>query len=195
MIATERAKCLANNNPLASSENLPYNYLGLEIRPAVAYYAKERVNKHACKGVLEFVGCNANVDLHRIIHRYHDASGADRLLLELVAIQFPDPHFKTAHAKRRVVTPKLVRVLAQNMPPGARVFLQSDVQSVLDDMRQRFRENPYFTDTVDSDNEYIPENPLGVPTEREGSVLKNNLPVYRSIFIRSEKSFETDSVV
>ena len=34
--------------------------------------------------------------------------------------------------------------------------------------------------------ETLDENPLGVPTEREISVLEQDLPVYRTVFRRSE---------
>ena len=32
--------------------------------------------------------------------------------------QFPDPHFKNKHKKRRVVQPELVQAVAAHMPPG-----------------------------------------------------------------------------
>jgi tRNA (guanine-N7-)-methyltransferase len=174
------------------TSELHYNYLGLEIRPGVAHYAKERIAIHNMTGVLEFLGCNANVDLERIVRRYQkgsdtssDGTKNELPMLQLVTIQFPDPHFKSHHSKRRVVTPQLINSLAKFMPPGARVFLQSDVQSVLDDMRLRFRENVYFMDTVNSIEDYLGENPLSIPTEREASVLANDKPVYRSLFKRT----------
>lgn len=44
-----------------------------------------------------------------------------RALAEAVrtlGMQFPDPHFKNKHKKRRVVQPELVQAVAANMPPG-----------------------------------------------------------------------------
>merc|ERR1711935_866330 len=129
-----------------------YNYLGLEIRPIVVYHAKERVEKHDLMGGLDFVGCNANVDLERLLTLLTTTEDhAHRGNVEMVTIQFPDPHFKARHAKRRVVTPELVKTLARFMPIGAMVFLQSDVQSVLDEMRLEFREHiECFQDTHES---------------------------------------------
>jgi len=173
---------------MASQRPDEYNYLGLEIRPMVVYQARERVEKHNLKGGLDFVGCNANVDLERLLTLLTTAEeDENRGDVEMVTIQFPDPHFKARHAKRRVVTPKLVTTLAQFMPTGATVFLQSDVQSVLDEMRLQFREQfELFEDTHESVEKYIPENILGVPTEREISVLERNLPVYRATFKRTD---------
>lgn len=42
-------------------------------------------------------------------------------------IYFPDPWPKHRHAKRRVVTPSLVRALARTLVPDGRVFLATDV--------------------------------------------------------------------
>jgi tRNA (guanine-N7-)-methyltransferase len=158
-----------------------YNYLGLEIRPIVVYHAQQRVETHSLQGRLGFVGCNANVDLKRLLDRA-DAQGN----LKMVAIQFPDPHFKAQHAKRRVVTSKLVSTLAEFMPTDATVFLQSDVQSVLDGMREQFREVPeLFQDEREALDDYVEENIIGIPTERETSVIEKGLPVYRAVFKRT----------
>ena len=170
---------------MATKNPTDYNYLGLEIRPIVVYHAKERVEKHNLQGGLDFVGCNANVDLERLLDLLTKEEGSGSV--EMVTIQFPDPHFKARHAKRRVVTPELVQTLAKFMPEGATVFLQSDVQSVLDEMRLQFREqSEYFQDSEESVETYIPENILGVPTEREISVVERDLPVYRAKFQRTD---------
>lgn len=174
----------------------PFNYLGLEIRPPVVRYAQSRIEKHGLTGHLDYVGCNANIDLERLLHLYHDLSKENvkdetsisgSLRLHLVTIQFPDPHFKSHHVKRRVVTPQLVETIYRYMPQNATVFLQSDVKNVLDDMRLQFRQSPrYLQDVTPDVNQYVPENVLGVSTERERSVLKRNLPVYRAVFRRTD---------
>jgi len=167
------------------------NYLGLEIRPGVAEYAMNRVNTPHwnLSGQVYFIQCNANVDLDRILTDYTGSDHTNDLpkgSLNSVSIQFPDPHFKTQHKKRRVVNADFIHVLAKYMDAGTQVFLQSDIQEVLDDMRERFREFPqYYTDQIDNVQEYMEENPFGVPTEREVSVLKQGLPVYRTIFTRT----------
>lgn len=104
-----------------------YNYLGLELRPAVAAFAKQRSLRHIAtihqQNSLDYIGCNANVDLGRILALYRPG------ILQRVTIQFPDPHFKNQHAKRRVVTDELIQQLAQSsMPEGGMIFLQSDVK-------------------------------------------------------------------
>lgn len=159
------------------------NYLGLEIRPPIFQYALDRVQRRGLTGRLTFVGCNANVDLDRILALYYRQGGGP---LETVSIQFPDPHFKSQHAKRRVVTRDLVTTLAKHMPASSIVFLQSDIKDVLDDMRLRFREqDQYFQDDLESTKDYLKENPMGIQTERERSVIERDLPVYRTILRRT----------
>jgi tRNA G46 methylase TrmB len=47
-----------------------------------------------------------------------------------VMIQFPDPHFKKKHRKRRIFQPDLVKAICDLLPPGGQLFLQSDVKMV-----------------------------------------------------------------
>ena len=84
---------------------------------------------------LHFAECNATVSMGKWLKSYAEDCGSK---VETVAIQFPDPHFKKRHHKRRVVQPALVRALAEGLTPGARVFLQSDVKDVSEDMRDKF---------------------------------------------------------
>jgi len=178
---------------MAASKPNERNYLGLEIRPTVVQLSQERAIKQQQESnnkCLSFLGCNANVDLDRLLKRYQKVGGGP---LEVVSIQFPDPHFKSHHQKRRVVTPHLVHTLATFMPPHSMVFLQSDVRDVLDDMRKRFRSaGPYFRDEIQDSREYMQENPMCIPTERETSVLGQNLPVYRTVLRRTDAPVEKE---
>jgi tRNA (guanine-N7-)-methyltransferase len=68
------------------------------------------------------------------------------------------------------------------MPAGSMLFIQSDVLAVATEMRDRFSENPAF---IPQSTDWLAENPLPVPTERELATLKYNDPVYRMIFHRA----------
>ena len=76
---------------------------------------------------VHFATCNATVSIGEWIKSYHETSGAT---VDLVTILHPDPHFKTKHKKRRIVQATMVRQLAREMRPGARVYLQSDVEEL-----------------------------------------------------------------
>ena len=197
------------------------NYLGLEIRPGVSQYAQSRVSKHGLDGCVSYVGCNANIDLDRLLNLYASNSNSGggsssnnindnkynhniKPMVTFATIQFPDPHFKIRHAKRRIVTTVLVATLAKFVMTDGGVFLQSDVKEALEAMREKFVEDvdngpgrKYFDEWslddgvgVVEEKEYGMENPLGVPTEREGSVLVRGLPVYRTLFKRNAIAFD-----
>jgi len=119
-----------------AKRNPEMNVLGVDIRAPLV----DRGNAWgAVAGIVDnvhFAECNATVSMGRWLKSY--ASGGAGGPVAMVAIQFPDPHFKTRHHKRRVVQPSLVRAVAEGLAPGARVFLQSDVLEVSTDMREKF---------------------------------------------------------
>lgn len=152
-----------------------WNYLGLEIRePLVVEANKLRAELGLTN--LHYLFCNVNNSLRSLLSSLPPGT------LQRVTIQFPDPWFKNRHAKRRVVQPELVAELANYLAVGGTVFLQSDQEFVAVEMRDRFAENPAFQ--KQSTQEWLTENPLPVPTEREIGTVKRGEPVYRALFIK-----------
>ena len=83
-----------------------------------------------------------------------------------MTIQFPDPWFKTRHAKRRVVQPELVAELASYLAIGGVVFVQSDMEFIAVEMPgNHFAAHPTYQKV--GTEEWLAENPLQVPTERK----------------------------
>ncbi|MGJ5631517.1 tRNA (guanosine(46)-N7)-methyltransferase TrmB [Nostoc sp. CALU 1950] len=154
-----------------------WNFLGLEIREPLVVEANKLRSELALTN-LHYLFCNVNNSLHSLLSSLPPGS------LQHVTIQFPDPWFKTRHAKRRVVQPELVADLAKYLAVGGFVFLQSDMEFVAVEMRDRFAENPDFEKI--GTEEWLTENPLPVPTEREIGTQKKGEPVYRALFVRRE---------
>jgi tRNA (guanine-N7-)-methyltransferase len=152
-----------------------WNFLGLEIREPLVQEANNWRNELGLTN-LDYLFCNVNNSLPAILGCLPAG------VLQRVTIQFPDPWFKNRHNKRRVVQPEVVAELAKSMPAGGVVFLQSDVEAVAVEMRDRFTANPAFQRQSE---EWLPENPLPVPTEREKSTLSRGEPVYRALFVKS----------
>ena len=155
-----------------------WNFLGLEIREPLVAQANAKVLELELKNV-HFLFGNANNSLKPLL---------DSLVvgtLQRITIQFPDPWFKKRQAKRRVVQPELVNVLAAYLVDGGEVFLQSDVEAVAVEMCDRFVEHPAF-DKLGTDT-WLATNPLPVPTERELSTLSRGEPVYRALFVRHQR--------
>ncbi|MDA0266436.1 MAG: tRNA (guanosine(46)-N7)-methyltransferase TrmB [Cyanobacteria bacterium] len=151
-----------------------WNFLGVEIRqPLVEDCLKRR--DHNQQENLHFIFCNANTALKDVLNSLPDGQ------LQRASIQFPDPWFKKRHQKRRVVQSELVALLAETLPQGGEVVLQSDVLDVAEAMVDCFGEDPRFYRTSDR---WLPESPFPAQTEREELTLGNGLPVYRAIFQR-----------
>jgi tRNA (guanine-N7-)-methyltransferase len=151
------------------------NFLGLEIRePLVIQANLERASLALTN--LHFLFCNVNQSLHSLLAAYTTGR------LQQVTIQFPDPWFKKRHQKRRVVQPKLVNELANHLISGGWVLLQSDIEEVAIEMRDRFLDHPTFV--PQGSGGWLADNPLPVPTEREQLVREQGDPVYRALFVR-----------
>jgi tRNA (guanine-N7-)-methyltransferase len=160
---------------LQSAQQDPtWNYLGIEIRAALVVYANQKRDEISANN-LHYVFGNINTSLATLLASLPTGK------LQRISIQYPDPCFKTRHAKRRVVQPELVDDIARYLPIGGEVFLQSDLEWVAREMCDRFGENPAFHRTQ---SDWLEPNPLSVPTERELSTLSKGLPVHRAMWIR-----------
>lgn len=152
-----------------------WNFLGLEIREPLVVEANQLCSDLGLTN-LHYLFCNVNRSLQTLL------SSLPTGTLQRVTIQFPDPWFKTRHAKRRMVQPELVSDLAKYLAVGGVVFLQSDIEFLALEMRNNFAQNPAFQKL--SAEEWLGENPLPVSTEREVATQNRGEPIYRSLFIR-----------
>lgn len=152
-----------------------WNYLGIEIREPLVEEAN-RLAKEAGFGNLHYVFGNAMLWFDRLI----EAIPSEQL--QYVTIQFSDPWFKRKHAKRRMVNGAMVESLATRLAPNGRVFIQTDIEALAEEMFGLFRADTRFTE------QKITKNPFPVKTEREKAVEEKDLPVYRSMFVTSNSS-------
>ena len=147
-----------------------WNYLGVEIRHTLVDEANRIASEEGLTN-LHYVFCNAMLWLDRLIEDVPQG------ILQAVTIQFPDPWFKKKHAKRRMVNEEMVDTIARNLAPDGRVFVQTDIEFLAEEMFELFRADTRFRE------ESISENPFAVKTEREKAVEDKGLPVYRRVFV------------
>jgi tRNA (guanine-N7-)-methyltransferase len=145
------------------------NYLGVEIREPLVDEAN-RLAAEAGLANLHYAFCNAMLWLEKLIEDIPVG------LIDIVTIQFPDPWFKKKHAKRRMVTPELVQAVADKLSPGGRIFVQTDIEFLAEEMFGMFRENRGLSEIP------VEAVPFTVKTERENAVEAKGLPVYRAMF-------------
>jgi tRNA (guanine-N7-)-methyltransferase len=155
------------------------NVLGLEIRQPLVERANARRDELKLTN-LHYIHSNANVDLCKVMTSLLPFGG-----VHVASVFFPDPWWKKKHQKRRVVTGELVDTLGSLMATDGVVLLQSDVLELTEDMRQKFSESEHFSDLHEgSDDNWMENSKLLIPTEREISVERRGLPVYRSTMLR-----------
>ncbi len=150
-----------------------WNYLGVEIRAPLVHEANEIAADEGLTN-LNYKFCNAMLWLDRLLADIPDGR------LQMVTIQFPDPWFKKKHAKRRMVNAELVKTVVNRLAAGGRIFVQTDIEFLADEMFEIFRAEPRLTEVS------IDKNPFPVKTEREKAVEDKNLPVYRAILAKEE---------
>jgi tRNA (guanine-N7-)-methyltransferase len=122
-----------------------YNYLGLEIRVEAlrvgckkADYPVSLINDEencyappTCPGNIGFIHSNIlRGDLHEILGQMQSNSCAIRF----IAVQFPDPHWKKKHRKRRILGRSLLLACAANLEQNGVMYIQSDAKNVVDDV-------------------------------------------------------------
>ena len=150
------------------------NFLGIEIRKPLVEYANRTKDELGLTN-LHYLFGNINSSAKSLLSSLPEDS------LETISVQFPDPWFKKKHHKRRVIQPELVTILVDYLTPKGRIFLQSDIEEVAIQMRDRFATDERLTQQHST---WLNSNPLAVPTERELYVLEQNLPVYRALFVK-----------
>jgi tRNA (guanine-N7-)-methyltransferase len=168
--------CAKGRFLLQMAQILPdWNFLGLEIRQPLVLAANKSRDEASLTN-LHYLFSNVNNSLQSLLASLPPGT------LQRVTIQFPDPWFKTRHAKRRVVQPELVAELADYLQVGGSVFLQSDMEFIATEMCDRFVEHPAFERVGGAT--WLTNNPLPIATERETGTQAKGEPVYRALFNR-----------
>ncbi len=155
-----------------------WNFLGVEIRRSLVLSAESERNQMGLNN-LHFLFCNANVSLPTWLTTLRVNE------LRRVSIQFPDPWFKKRHFKRKLLQPALLLALAGALEEGAELFIQSDLEIVIEPMQLLIELSQCFDALVFGSSSAIDKNPFHIPTEREKYVLEKALPVFRSMYLRN----------
>lgn len=148
-----------------------WNFLGVEIREPLVDEANRIAEEHGLKN-LHYAFCNAMLWLDKLIEEIPPG------VLQMVTIQFPDPWFKKKHAKRRMVNAELVETVVNKLAVGGRIFVQTDIEFLAEEMFDLFRGDKRLKEVA------LSEDLFAVKTEREKAVEEKGLEVYRTVFIR-----------
>lgn len=162
--------CGAGGFVLERARNLPdRDIVGLEVRKPLVEQAMARRDREGLKNAhIYYASSNDNLAL------------APPGVIELFTVQFPDPCFKKRHQKRRILQPKIVRLMAELLPIGGRIYAQSDVKPLAEEMFDFLNAEAALRCT--SGESLLIPSPIQERTEWERHHEKNGEPVYRMMF-------------
>ena len=159
-----------------------WNFLGLEIRETLVSLS-ERKRKELDLENLKFLFCNVNISLDNWL------SDLDYGQLKRVSIQFPDPWFKRKHFKRRLINKSLINSIARYISKDGELFIQSDILKFIESMLDVVDNSNYFDRKDLQGVKWLDKNPYNALTDRELFVIKQDLPIYRAIYLRNSRLF------
>uniref|UniRef100_A0A0E0BB02 Phosphoglycerate kinase n=1 Tax=Oryza glumipatula TaxID=40148 RepID=A0A0E0BB02_9ORYZ len=151
------------------------NFLGLEMNKKLVVRCLRDVAS-VDKRNLYFVSTNATSTFRSIVSSYPGQ-------LALVTIQCPNPDFNREQNRWRMVRRMLVEAIADLLQPNGKVYLQSDVESVLLGMKEQFMTHGKGQLVVDDDGggDHQMDNPFGAASDWERHVLARGAPMYRTM--------------
>ncbi|BAT11041.1 Os10g0442100, partial [Oryza sativa Japonica Group] len=151
------------------------NFLGLEMNKKLVVRCLRDVAS-VDKRNLYFVSTNATSTFRSIVSSYPGQ-------LALVTIQCPNPDFNREQNRWRMVRRMLVEAIADLLQPNGKVYLQSDVESVLLRMKEQFMTHGKGQLVVDDDGggDHQMDNPFGAASDWERHVLARGAPMYRTM--------------
>lgn len=109
--------------------------------------------------------------------------------VKMITIQFPDPHFKSKHHKRRLVNKDFLVMILESLSKNShfQIFVQSDNLELMKDVTQTFQSlEQYLKPAVNYSLTDLSKNsnPFDIPTERERAYQMRGLPIYRMLYER-----------
>ncbi|KAF5842634.1 putative methyltransferase-domain-containing protein [Dunaliella salina] len=98
---------------------------------------------------------------------------------------FPDPHFKAANHRRRIINTTLVTEYAYLLAPGGWLYTITDVEELGNWMRDRLDTHPMFERVSEEELEKDPAAGLLYEATEEGQkVARNKGNTYRAVYRR-----------
>lgn len=152
-------------------------YVGVEIRKPLVDDVNQRARAEGLS-LLSAVFAHINLDLERVF-----AGHAVRRFY----VNFPDPWFKRAQKKRRVVTPELVDTMLGLLTPDGEIFFQSDIWDLALDAMAVFEADPRLANSR-GEWSFLRASPFSARSLREDRVDERGLPIWRMLYRRAAAS-------
>lgn len=145
------------------------DFVGFEIRKPLVEAANQRAFEAGLRN-LTFIYANIHENMDFV-----EPGAVTRF-----CVQFPDPCFKKRHWKRRILQPSLVRRMAEVLPLGGEIFVQSDVRALAEEMHAFLSAEKAVETRLPDD--LVAANPFAERTEWERQHEREGEPIYRMLF-------------
>ncbi|WIA18882.1 hypothetical protein OEZ85_003555 [Tetradesmus obliquus] len=161
--------------------------LGMEIRDKVAAYVCERI---AClrrehPGQYQNISCMRSNAMKYLPNYFRKGQ------LEKLFFLFPDPHFKVANHRRRIIQPCLLTEYAHIMAPGGWLYTITDVPELGEWILSKLEAHPMFDPVPEEELEADPAaGLLAAASEEAQKVARNEGKTFRAVFRRRESPRE-----
>ncbi|KAF2078175.1 hypothetical protein CYY_000559 [Polysphondylium violaceum] len=129
------------------------NYLGVDIRAAFVEVAQADLDQRREK-TFDSEKIKKNIDFltsHVNVNFSHLAQSLPPNSIKEISILFPDPWWKKRHVKRRMLNSQLIQDIINSTPIGCKIYLMTDVASLLVDMDALFESFPNKFKKLDKD--------------------------------------------
>ena len=148
------------------------DFVGIEVRKPLVLKAMQRRELEGPPNVVVF-HANANVNVKAL---------AEPGVICMFHVHFPDPCYKKKHHKRRILQPRLVRDMAEVLPIGGQVYLQSDVRLLAEEMYRFMAEDGAFESRLGGRDDLRQPAPIDEKTEWERQHEREGEPIHRMLF-------------
>jgi tRNA (guanine-N7-)-methyltransferase len=157
----------------AATATPQHNFLGIEVAQKYAHHAASRLAKRKLPNAVM-----AHGDAMRVFREMlPDAS------LAAVHVYFPDPWWKKRHRKRRVMNEEFLNNVVRTLVVGGRLHFWTDVEEYFESGLELVVEHTPLVGPIEV-AERPAEHDLDFRTHFERRMRMNELPVYRSEFVK-----------
>ncbi|CAL1399291.1 unnamed protein product [Linum trigynum] len=171
-----------------ASRRKDQNFLGLEVNKKLVRRCLDGVRQSGIPNGF-FIATNATSTFRSIVSSYPGE-------VVLVSIQCPNPDFNNPEQRWRMVNRTLVEAVVELLAYNGKVFLQSDIETVVLRMTDMFLRHSKGKLSIVRDGttksrqqgSWLHENPFGVRSDWEQHVLDRGDPMYRLMLCKSATS-------